>query len=50
MDGTTLYTGPGNDINLLVGNVLLYPGNTSFAANYVARGKLDKSEDEDIDD
>jgi hypothetical protein len=50
MDGTTLYTGPGNDINLLVGNVLLYPGNTSFAANYVAKGKLDKSEDEDVDD
>jgi hypothetical protein len=50
MDGTTLYTGPGNDINLLIGNVLLYPGNTSFAANYVARGKLDKSEDEDVDD
>ncbi len=50
LDGTTLYTGPGNDINLLMGNVLLHPANTTFAANYVAHGRLDKSEDEDIDD
>jgi len=50
MDGTTLYSGPSNDINLLMGNVLLHPGNATFAANYVAQGRLDKSEDEDIDD
>jgi hypothetical protein len=50
MDGTTLYSGPSNDINLLMGNVLLHPGNATFAANYVAQGKLDKSADEDIDD
>ncbi len=50
MDGTTLYTGPGNDINLLIGNVLLHPSNTSSATNYVASGRMPKSEDEDIDD
>lgn len=50
LDGQTIFTGPDNDINLLMGNVLLHPDNTGMAANYVARGQMDKSEDEDVDD
>ncbi|UJS23266.1 SdrD B-like domain-containing protein [Thiothrix winogradskyi] len=39
-DGKTLFTGPGNDTSLLVGNILLHPLNTGFAANYIVRGGL----------
>ncbi len=38
MDAVTLYAGPNNDINPLLGNVLLHPGNASFAANYILMG------------
>ena len=50
LDGTSLYSGPSNDINLLLGNVLLHPSNTTFAANFIAPGRLSKSGDEGIDD
>ncbi|EIJ34136.1 Ig-like domain-containing protein [Thiothrix nivea] len=40
MDGVTLFAGPGNDINLLLGNVLLHPANANTAANYIIDGKL----------
>nr|CAA6811118.1 MAG: FIG01200241: hypothetical protein [uncultured Thiotrichaceae bacterium] len=35
MDGSTLFAGPGNDINLLQANVLLHPGNTATSLNYI---------------
>jgi hypothetical protein len=42
LDGTSLYSGPGNDINLLLGNVLLHPANTAFAANFIVAGSMPK--------
>ncbi|OQW99669.1 MAG: hypothetical protein BWK73_50025 [Thiothrix lacustris] len=42
LDGTTIYSGPSNDINLLLGNVLLHPGNGLTAANYIITGSIPK--------
>ena len=50
LDGTEALYLRSNDINLLLGNVLLHPSNTTFAANFIAPGRLSKSGDEGIDD
>jgi hypothetical protein len=42
MDGQTIFAGPGNDINLMLGNVLLHPSNSTTAANYIINGSLPK--------
>jgi hypothetical protein len=40
MDGKTLFTGPNNDANALMGNVIMHPQNSNFAANYIVHGGL----------
>jgi hypothetical protein len=40
LDGSTIVAGPGNDLNLLVGNILLHPDNNTFSANFVVSEKL----------
>ncbi|QLQ31091.1 MAG: hypothetical protein HZT40_05185 [Candidatus Thiothrix singaporensis] len=40
LDGKTLFTEPGNDTSLLMGNIILHPLNPNFAANYIVRGGL----------
>ena len=40
MDGKTLFTGPNNDVSVLMGNIILHPANSSFAANYIVKGGL----------
>lgn len=42
LDGSTIFAGPGNDVNLLLGNVLLHPANTTLSANFIVQGTLPK--------
>jgi hypothetical protein len=43
MDGNTIFAGPNNDANLLLGNILMHPINANFASNYVIKGTLPKA-------
>jgi hypothetical protein len=40
MDGAALFTGPRNDTNVLLGNVLMHPGNLSYSNNYIITGSI----------
>ncbi len=40
MDGLSIFAGPSNDVDLLLGNVLLHPVNSTFSANYIIRQQL----------
>ncbi len=40
MDGAAVYSGPKNDTNLLLGNVLLHPGNLTTSSNYIITGSV----------
>ena len=40
--GSACIQAHGNDINLLLGNVLLHPGNGLTAANYIITGSIPK--------
>ncbi|HPQ94323.1 MAG TPA: hypothetical protein PLN94_01945, partial [Thiolinea sp.] len=40
MDGNTIAAGPGNDLNLILANVLVHPGNLQNAANYIVQQQL----------
>jgi hypothetical protein len=42
LDGVTVFAGPNNDTNLVIGNVLLHPNNGTFSANFVIQGTLPK--------
>ncbi|WGZ94464.1 MAG: hypothetical protein QJT81_00300 [Candidatus Thiothrix putei] len=40
LDGKTLYVGPDNDVNALLGNILLSPANSTASTNYILPGSL----------
>ncbi|WP_308874463.1 hypothetical protein [Thiothrix subterranea] len=40
LDGKTLYVGPDNDVNALLGNILLAPGNSTNSTNYILPSSL----------
>ncbi len=40
LDGKTVYAGAGNDLNTLLGNILLAPGNSTASTNYILPGSL----------
>ncbi|HPE59950.1 MAG TPA: GEVED domain-containing protein [Thiolinea sp.] len=40
MDGTALFAGPGNDANILTGNVLMHPANTGYLGNFLIQGMI----------
>jgi hypothetical protein len=42
MDGVTVLTGQGNDANIVLANVLLFPSNPNHYSNYIAAGGLAK--------
>ena len=38
MDGVTRFTGPGNDVSNLLGNILLHPANDALISNFIIVG------------
>ncbi len=40
LDGRVIAAGPGNDINFILYNIFVHPGNGSAAANFVVQGQL----------
>lgn len=40
LNGYSVFTGPSNDLNIMVGNILLHDNNKSFATNYVLTGSV----------
>jgi hypothetical protein len=40
LDGLTVFSGPGNDLNLLFGNIMVHPLNDNANANFVIYGAV----------
>jgi hypothetical protein len=40
MDGRTIAAGPSNDVNTIVANVFIHPGNTTLAGNYIINEQM----------
>ena len=40
LDGLTVFSGPGNDLNLLFGNIMVHPLNDNSNANFVIYGAV----------
>jgi len=40
MDGRTIAAGPNNDLNTIVANVFIHPGNATLAGNYIINEQM----------
>ena len=40
MDGRTIFSGVNNDVNPVMGNVLMHPKNESFSGNFIIKESL----------